>query len=362
MANKFTRFLKTALNQRGPKGVVGNFRHAERIFVDNYYRLSPRTKFLYYVVLRGADKEVSLLVKTADLPKYSFDSVTKNVYNRTKHVYKKLNYEPIQITFHDDNQGLANQMFNEYYSFYNDDPGGTQLTHPNSLVNYRSSFGMGFPVDENYFQKIAIYTLSRQRFNGYELLAPRIKSWNHSSLDYAANEPADHTMTIDYEGVVYSTGSVTYGSPDGFASLSYDVVPSPLTVEGGGLRGIADALGYRVYGDIKSIFGDVTAKNIKQRPGAFISAAVQAVNNYQRFSPGAGQSFTGIIGNLKNPASQGGIANVIGGVIGAQFPKVGTQLGSAIASVAVGKLLQPSSAAKTFPQSTGNNKKPKTFP
>ena len=273
-----------------------------------------------------------------------------------------MTYEPINLTFHDDNQGLVNQMYNEYYSHYNDDPGGTQLTHPNSLVRYSSSYGMGFAVNENYFQKISLYTLSRQRFNGYELLAPRIKTWNHSSLDYTANEPAENQMTIDYEGVVYSTGSVTYGSPDGFANLSYDVVPSPLTVAGGGLRGIADALGYSVYGDIKSIFGDPTIKNIKKRPGAFISAAIQAVNNYQRFSPGAGQSVSGIVGELRSPAALGGVANVIGGVIGTQFPKVGSQLGTAIATSAVSKLLQPKASATTFNQSTGNNSKPKTFP
>jgi hypothetical protein len=360
MANKFTRFLNTL--PRGPKGVVGNFRHAERIFVDNYYRLAPRTKFLYYVVFRGAEREISLLVKTAELPKFTFDSVTKNVYNRTKHVYKKMNYDPITFTFHDDNQGLVNQMWNEYYSYYSDDPGGTQLLHPNSLVNYRSSYGMGFPVNENYFQKISLYTMSRQRFNGYELLAPRIKSWTHTDLSYDGNEVAQNTMTIDYEGVVYSNGSVTYGSPDGFASLSYDVVKSPLTLGGGGLRGIADALGGSIVSDITSIFGDVSLKNIKKRPGAFVSAAIQAVNNYQRYNPGAGQSFSGIVGELSNPAAAAGAANIVGGVIGTKFPKVGTELGSLAATVAVNKLLQPKAAPNTFPQSTGNQSKPRTRP
>lgn len=360
MANKFTRFINNIA--KGPKGVVSNFKHAERIFVDNYYRLSPRTRFLYYIVLRGADQEISLLVKTAELPKYTFDTVTKNAYNRTKHVYKKMNYDSVTFTFHDDNQGLVNKMWTEYYSFYNDDQGGTQASHPVSLVNYNSSYGMGFPLRENYFKKISLYTLSRQRFLGYEFLAPRIKTWTHSGLDYASNEPAENTMSIDYEGVVYSSGSVSYGSPDGFASLSYDVVPSPNILGGNiGLGGVLGGVG-DVLGGIESVFGDVTKKNIKKRPGAFIAAAIGAVNQYAQTNPGAGQNFKGIAGELRSPSNQVGFANVIGGVIGTQFPKVGAGLGAAIGAVAVTKLLQPSPTAQTFPQSSGNNSRPRTGP
>jgi hypothetical protein len=360
MANKFTRFINSLPG--GPKGIVSNFKHAERIFVDNYYRLAPRTKFLYYVVLRGADKEVSLLVKTADLPKYTFQSTTKNVYNRTKHVYKMMSYEPLTFTFHDDNEGLVNQMWNEYYSYYSDDPGASQSNHPNSLDKYFSSYGMGFPTDENYFKKISLYTLSRQRFIGYELIAPRIKSWTHSNLDYAANEPADNTMTIDYEAVVYSSGRVSYNSPDGFASLSYDVVPSPNTVGGGGLRGLANALGAGVVGDIESIFGPISKDRIKKRPGEFISAAIKSVNAYQQLTPGAKDSFSGIVGQLRNPNMQGSVANAIGGVIGAKFPKVGSALGAAAAVSAVGKLLQTPKATNSFQQASGNLRKPPKFP
>jgi hypothetical protein len=86
MTSKLTRFLNNI--DRGPKGVVGNFQHATRIFVDNNYRLAPRTKFLYYAVFTGAEREVSLLIKSTDLPKFNFDMANKNVYNRTKQIYK----------------------------------------------------------------------------------------------------------------------------------------------------------------------------------------------------------------------------------------------------------------------------------
>ena len=50
MANKFTRFLNgfvTGLTN--PKGIMGDWRHATRLFIDDTMRLAPRTKFNFYV-------------------------------------------------------------------------------------------------------------------------------------------------------------------------------------------------------------------------------------------------------------------------------------------------------------------------
>ena len=109
MANKFTRFLTGV--QEGllnPKGQQANWRHATRLFIDDTMRLAPRSKFLFYVrfelnkhairapsFTNNHQEEIGLLVKTAELPKFSFDSVVKNQYNRKKIVYKQINYEPI---------------------------------------------------------------------------------------------------------------------------------------------------------------------------------------------------------------------------------------------------------------------------
>lgn len=359
MANKFTRYINS--NYYGPKGVVGNFRHAERIFVDNYYRLAPRTKFLYYVVFAGADREISLLVKTSDLPKYSFEMTTKNAYNRTKHVYKMMKYEPLNFTFHDDNEGLVNQMWHSYYNWYNSDPRNSQLNHPVSLLSQRGSYGMGFGVNKNFFRRISLYTLSRQRFNGYELLAPRIKSWTHSTLDYTAIEPAENQMTIEYEGVVYSTGTVNYGHPDGFASLAYDVIPSPNVVGGGATPGPIIGTAGSIRSGMSSVFGDVTQKTPILRRQSFLEEAITAVNQYTRLNTFYENEYKDIIeDNFLMPTGVD-TANIVGGVIGAQFPKVTSPLvtlGTVAATVAVNKLLQLPINENSFPQSSGNESTP----
>lgn len=351
MADKFSGYVNSDFT--GPKGVVGNFRHAERIFVDNFYRLSPRTKFLYYIVFGGADREISFLVKSSDLPKFSFDTATKNVYNRTKHVYKKIQYDALNIVFHDDNQGLAHAMFNSYYKHYcSDGTSAGQGLHPMATVAYDAAYGLSFTTPVNYFSRISLYTLSRQRFTGYELLAPRIKSWTHGGVEASSNEPAENNMTIDYEGVVYSTGTVSYGNPDGFASLAYDYVGSPLRV-GGNAAG--DNLGR------DEIFEDYTDKNLLQQPGGYTDIAVQTINTYSGVQSNAVPNYSGIVGEFRNPANISENTNTVSGVLGAAFPKASGLVDSASKIVARPKILQTIQGS-TFGQPSGTpNERPPTF-
>ena len=129
MANYFTRFLTGAAEGLlNPKGQQANWRHATRLFIDNTMRLTPRSKFLFYVrfdlnkaaikapaFTNNHQEEVGLLVKTAELPKFNFDTVTKNQYNRKKIIYTKINYDPINLTLHDDSAGVVNALWAIYY-------------------------------------------------------------------------------------------------------------------------------------------------------------------------------------------------------------------------------------------------------
>src|SRR6056300_432776 len=50
MANKFTRFLTDVFSGlTNPKGRVGNYTHATRLFIDDNFRLAPKNKFNYFV-------------------------------------------------------------------------------------------------------------------------------------------------------------------------------------------------------------------------------------------------------------------------------------------------------------------------
>ena len=131
MANRFTPFLNNlvqgALN---PKGNLGDYAHGARLYVDDAFRLAPKVKFLYHVTFninteassvipQLAQKhrnEINMLVKSADLPKYDISTDVKHQYNRKRVVQKRIDYAPITIRFHDDNQGVTTAMWEAYYS------------------------------------------------------------------------------------------------------------------------------------------------------------------------------------------------------------------------------------------------------
>lgn len=338
MANYFTRFLKqAAAGLLNPKGNMGNFQHATRLFLDDSYRLAPRTKFMYYVRFeidptahnatlftnRQHGTEVGYLVKTTDLPKFTIESTTKNQYNRKKIVNTMINYDPINMTFHDDSAGVINALWAIYYgTYFRDRHNPTQAYNDNKyqsvnnpMHNFR--YGMDNNKTVDMFKSISIYTMSRKRYLGYTLVNPRIKSWSHGGLDYSASEPLENTMTLEYEAVQYSAGNVTYDSPKGFATLHYDTVPSPLTVQGGGVANVFGEGG--VLDGLEQIFGNVSDGTAFGSVGGFIGTAIGAINTYKNAkNVNIGRELKNI---LNNPATISGVVNRVGGIVGAAFPK-----------------------------------------
>ena len=132
MANLFSSFLNN-LGQGllKPKGNMGDFTHAAKLYNDSAFRLAPKQKFLYHVVFNFGptalaktsfseqhQTTVGLLVKSVDLPKFKMTVDTVQQYNRKKNVQTKLDYEPITIQLHDDNLGVSTALWAFYYGYY----------------------------------------------------------------------------------------------------------------------------------------------------------------------------------------------------------------------------------------------------
>ena len=288
MANKFNRFLGDMLTGfLAPKGNMADFQHASRLYVDNSMRLAPKTKFLYYAVfninpnvLDGSGGfqdqnrlEINYLVKKMDLPKYSFELEQLNQYNRKTSSYKKITYEPVNITFHDDNQGVSNSLWALYYGYYIADRMNSQEpygdTYPAAyqgtayLSKESAPFRYGLDNDsfEPFFHSIELFTLSKQRFFSYMLCNPKITSWQHDSLDQSDGAGVlENTMGLAYDAVIYNAGYTTFDDPSGFTLLHYDNTPSPLGGGGGAL-----------VGGLESLFGDVYSANAFAGPGSYLS-------------------------------------------------------------------------------------------
>lgn len=310
-----------------PKGNLGDFQHAARLYNSNVFRLAPKVKYLYHVVFNvepsvsakfGSFKNqhlntVNLLVKSVDLPRFKVDVQTLNQYNRKKNVQTRLNYDPITITFHDDNIGITTQFWNLYYGYYfADNRYNNSILGISDLSSYLNNFldrnlnlgnifdflnngsdsldasvpaaygqnsykgkelnSFNYGLDNGstapFFSSIQIFQMSRREYQCFTLVRPIVSSWQHDTMDQEDGSGiVQSRMTVNYEAVFYNKGLVSDGSLTGFGQEYYDKAPSPLSLAGGGtetifgpggvLDGITDILLGLPFGNKMSFLGNL---------------------------------------------------------------------------------------------------------
>lgn len=228
--------------------VLRDYRHAARIFTDDNFRLSPKYGFLFYVefvfnpdislVSNNSRKELGMIVKSCSLPKFSIDTKIHNAYNRKNIVQNKINYDPVSITFHDDQADNVKNFWYDYYSFFFRDPDYADSTY-NAAHKYqsRSSFDWGYTPRPTvgsgvqpyqYIQSIKIYSLYQKNFSEYQLINPTITSFKHGDHQNGDNNLLENQMTVQFETVKYLTGYTTSNTVGGYVDLHYDNTPSPI--------------------------------------------------------------------------------------------------------------------------------------
>lgn len=302
MAGFFQQFAKGFSQEFFGNPFLRDYTHAAKTFQTNAYQYSPKFKFLYHVYFDlnselisglnqvfGEANNLGLLVKNIELPKFSFDTHPLNQYNRTRIVQTKIKYDPISITFNDDNGNLARQLWYSYYSYYYKDPTnvnpGAGPTAPNNAsavsknINERNIYspsltqnndfgyigesgnqtntatGATFGVTKApFFKSINIYGFNQHNFVLYVLVNPIITNFSHDTYDYSAGGTGmENRMTLSYEMVNYYDGKIDGRAPENivkqFGSQQYyDRRPSPLARPGAigtvlGQGGLLDAAG-----------------------------------------------------------------------------------------------------------------------
>lgn len=225
-------------------------RHAMQLYTEHGHALGPKTKFLYHVVfeysapldkIANSDKfrkEIGVLVKSVDLPKFRATVETKNQYNRKKRVQTRIDYDDINIRLHDDNTGLTRAMLEEYYKYYSKDGHKNDKGVPldfgarDKFTNQVPRYGLDNGANGPFFSYIRIYQLSRQKWFSYTLVNPILTAWGHDDMEYGDGTGImENNMTIGYEAVLYNTGDIREGNePKGFTDIEtrYDQVHSPL--------------------------------------------------------------------------------------------------------------------------------------
>jgi hypothetical protein len=263
MSNALTNFLtssKSGYTSGYP--VLKDYQHASRLYVDSTYKLAPKFGFLYFVQIninpdavidqqwleQKGSREVGLLAKKVDLPKFTIATETLNQYNRKTVVQTKLNYSPVTIELHDDNTNITHNLWLNYYKHYYADSlqadigAGTarERTSPDAyrdtkygVVDYTyGRYDRGTIGD--FIKSIDIFVLYQQKFTQYTLINPKINEWAHDGVNQAeGNKVMQNKMQISYENVVYKTGIIEPGkAPETWLPVYYDNTPSPYQVAG----------------------------------------------------------------------------------------------------------------------------------
>ena len=173
MSNAFNSYITSS----GPN--LRDYQHAARMFTDDNLRLAPKLNFQFHVnfsinvaalkniglAFRHAN-EINMLVKTVDLPNYTIQTETLNQYNRKKNVQYQHKFNTINIKFHDDNMGLINQLWQNYYSYYYADSTSAKnsgaynrnATRSSSFINHAYGLDNGSSIP--FFNYITISIIS----------------------------------------------------------------------------------------------------------------------------------------------------------------------------------------------------------
>lgn len=291
---------------------VQDWKHASNVFVSGDLLRAPKFRGMFHVnyVFNSnalndpkvnAFKEIyspgagnksdvlSVFTKSVDLPKFDIQYSTHNQYNKTTHTYKKMKYDPINITFHDDMSDYIWGLWAFYYAWYfadaskgylgdvgktsdsenifadllkkginiltrKDSQDGlepieiqsrridgwdwkTSIRNPLYIEDeWNSAWGLNGTAFHylsternalNLLEAIEIFPLGNKKASVIVLHNPKIVGWEHDGYDYSVNnQTSTAKMQIVYEGVSY-LDQVSAASV--LENISYyDKHPSPL--------------------------------------------------------------------------------------------------------------------------------------
>ncbi len=200
-----------------------DYHHAAKTFTSEpgYVKL-PYSGFLFHVnitfnnVISGTridPRSVGVLVKSTDLPGVKFETETLNQYNRKRIVNKKVEYQPIKLTFHDDVANTIRNMWIAYNQHYSAD---SRYTAENTwaLDDVYQNYGINRPygLDSGntipFISKIEIYSMGNQEYSKMLLVNPVINTADFDNHDYSdGTKIMALNLNIEYENIIYSTGT-----------------------------------------------------------------------------------------------------------------------------------------------------------
>lgn len=306
----------TTRDQGGPDEVyLKDPRFAAEFFGlrDTSLLRTPRGKFLFFVNFMRPERVgltsygdwyrgVPFLIKQIQRPGIQFQTDTLNQYNKKRVVQRRLDYEPIQVTFYDTYDQRVMTMLREYFNFYYGDFNASvnnrswnyDVTEPvffdstgnseNQGVDWGFKTPLGQRPNESYFfDRIEFYQYGYSVLNKFSLINPKIASFDYDDHNYGEGaDPQTITLRLAYEGIVFEGNQNTYDNVQdtefGAFSKTHAGV-APVRFPGDGATNPDSGGGFfnRVTGHVLKTFGDIATGQIT--PEQALDVAVDTVQN-----------------------------------------------------------------------------------
>lgn len=200
-----------------------DYTHAAKTFLaEPGYIMAPKLGFLFFVRIvfnqpgqsqnGETSKTISVLCKGVDLPKFNVEFEELNKYNKKEVVPKKLRYEPVSLTFHDDVKNTIRDMWIAYNSYYCADAGVTPeawaLDDTYAETRTFNRYGLDNNQTVKFIKSIDIYSMGNHKYTKYSLINPLLTSFDFDHYDYSDGSKTMETqIRAEYETVLYYEGS-----------------------------------------------------------------------------------------------------------------------------------------------------------
>lgn len=210
----------------------------------------PRRKFTYLVefrinplALQAEHMQTNVLqylkngrfyasLRSIEHPKVTFKTETLRSYNKYVKVKTATEFQPVTMTFHDDNSSLVMALWKEYMSFYSHagDIGRGTIANPQSSQSNEFRSGNALTGEEirssmdlhpsvgmtlrpnskrHFFDEIVIYDLGADpdSVNVYYFVNPVVTGMSQDGLDYFDRSGfVGVTWNLEYENYYYNVG------------------------------------------------------------------------------------------------------------------------------------------------------------
>jgi len=247
--------LSTSVNQFYLK----DYQHASKTFLNEPgYVMTPKHGFNFHARLNfnppgqsqngEQSKTISVLVKNVELPKFNLQTQILNKYNKKEVIHTKIDYDPINLTFHDDKKNTIRDLWLAYNNYYFADASVTPEAwgQDDTYLQDRlfNRYGLDNNQDEKLIKSLDVYSMGNHVYTKYSFINPLIASFNFDTHDYSeGSKVMEARLRIEYETVLYYEGNTENIPGFGKNSPYYDNQFSTLGLAGDNISSrIIDAI------------------------------------------------------------------------------------------------------------------------